>query len=162
MYEGWSQRVEHACTLYWYRVRDVLSYLHELRLYILDSPGKLSSTYIPRLVPIPCPATRTTRFPDQGAYICEGFGHWNENIDHLTLFVSVMVYPHKLERVYGDLRSQGDLEIMVFQYMNDILRSLEMFHDVFTRESFERHYDLTWTEPPASPEESKSTGSRAS
>jgi hypothetical protein len=50
MYTNWEDNSMYVIgTLKWYSVTSVVEYLHELRQFIIDTPGKYGASYLPRL-----------------------------------------------------------------------------------------------------------------
>ncbi|KAI7876327.1 hypothetical protein K492DRAFT_198548 [Lichtheimia hyalospora FSU 10163] len=145
MYRNWNKRVEAASTnLKWYRVQDIVVYVHGLREYIINAIGKRSETYTYKLQPVSCPAARNNRFPENEMYVCEGVGEWCRQIDQLLLLVSIIIYPNKLERQYYNLKTKGDTEMAFLDSVSHLLHEIEALNNVIDRATFETRYNLQW------------------
>lgn len=145
MYINWNERIEVVKTLKWYRLDDLLVYLHTLRENLVTTVGRLSHSYMPKLEPV-CPASPESRFPDNTIFICEGYGDWGARIDRLQLTISIVLHANKIDRKYPGVRTQGDAEIAVLDCIDDLLKTVEETKDVFVRCTFEERYKLQWVE----------------
>lgn len=141
MYENWSSDMQQRiCMLKWYRLEDVLCYIHTIRDRLLE--GKTLCT--PRLQASPCPADKNTCFPENEAYICEGVGDWSCIFCKLQLLLGIIRDPSKLYQYYPGVHSVGEAETMLVDSIHDILKDVEMFKDIFTQNVFETRYGLVW------------------
>lgn len=160
MYVNWDERSMVALTKFkWYLVEDVLDYLHELRFYVINTPGKFSASYLPQLKdsrqreemepsnPLlhQIPASKILRFPNKQVFLCEAIGLWNLHLDWLQLGCNIMINTNRLERKYPDYETAGQLESYILQMINTLLQQLEAKTDFISQEVFESRYDLTWS-----------------
>lgn len=139
-YRHWHQRADMASCLRWYRVEDIIVHVHLLRGWIMNADVQQQTP--PGLNPSP-PVCRLRRFPED-AHVCEAIGGWGLRLDRLALSLLLLHEPARLERAYPHTTTPGEAEIAVLDMIDDILRAVETYEDVFTRESFENRYDLQW------------------
>lgn len=174
MYKNWKEQgLDSLTAIKWYRVSEVVQYLHDLRRYIICTPGKLSTSYMPMLQkedspieneqepeaqaegdvlmmlqnnePIQgLPAKESQRFPLNEVYICEAIGEWGLKLDRLALMTSIMVNTNKLERRYSNVLTAGDLEEHGMAMIHDLMRMIVDRVDFVNRQKFETRYDLNW------------------
>ncbi|GAN04282.1 hypothetical protein MAM1_0059d03742 [Mucor ambiguus] len=172
MYKNWQEQGLSSFTaIRWYRVEEVIQYLHDLRRYIIYTPGKMSSAYMPMLQKgdsqgcdehgqgtedhgMPqrqahehkqgLPAKENQRFPSHEVYICEAIGEWGLKLDRLALMSSVMVNTNRLERGYSHVDTVGDLEEHVMVMLHGLKRMIVDRVDFVSRQQFEARYDLNW------------------
>lgn len=157
MYRSWNKRVEAASTnLKWYRLQDLVVYIHGLRDYIINAIGKRSESYTYKLQPVPCPASRNSRFPENELYICEGVGEWCRKMDQILLLVSIIIHPNKLDRHYYSIKTKGDAEMAFLDLVSHMLHEIEALNNVIDRNTFESRYDLKWTRDISQPSSPKS------
>lgn len=149
MYRDWNKRAQAAGgNLKWYRLQELVAYIHGLREYMINSIGKRSEAYTYKLQPVSCPATRISRFPENEMYICEGVGDWCRQIDQLLLLVSILLHPNKLDREYYNLKTKGDAEMAFLDTVSHLLHEIEALNDVIDRSTFETRYNLKWISNP--------------
>lgn len=142
MYENWSNDMQHRiCMLKWYKLKDVLVYIHTIQHRLVD--GKTWCA-IPKLQDYPCPANESLRFPEKEAYICEAVGDWSSIFCKLQLLLGILKDHSKLYEYYPGVHSVGEVETTIVDLTHDILQNIEIFKDIFTRNSFEARYSLAW------------------
>ncbi|KAK4511554.1 uncharacterized protein ATC70_012769 [Mucor velutinosus] len=172
MYTNWQEQgLDSFTAIRWYRVGAVVEYLHELRRYIICTPGKLSSTYMPMLQKEysqvydgeqdalseghamaqqnnertqGLPAKESQRFPAHEVYICEAIGDWGLMLDRLALMSSIMVNTNRLERRYPHVDTAGGLEEQGMVMIHKLMRMIVERVDFVNRQQFEARYDLNW------------------
>ncbi|KAI9486518.1 MAG: hypothetical protein EXX96DRAFT_549360 [Benjaminiella poitrasii] len=168
MYVNWEEKAIQAIeTLRWYRVSEVIKYLHDLRTFVIDTPGKYSPTYLPQLYKIinsnkseeneneenvdnntislnsfKLPASKTSRFANDTYWLCEAIGDWSLKLDILALTANVMINANRLERSYPDFTTAGDTEYHAIYLINEVLRLIEK--EAIDQRRFEEKYGLTW------------------
>lgn len=167
MYLNWEEKSMYVIdSLKWYPVSKVVQYLHDLRRFIIDTPGKYGISYLPRLEDIAellptdltvtgttdnngslnIPASKEHRFPYEICYICEAIGDWSLKLDKLALAANIMVNPSRLERKYPDLETAGDLEHYAIVVINQLLHMLSDRESFVNQEIFEELYGLQWVD----------------
>jgi hypothetical protein len=166
MYTNWEDNSMYVVdTLKWYPVSKVVEYLHELRKFIIETPGKYGASYLPRLEDIAepqvdftvvdapgsssngshnIPASKDNRFPDEICYICEAIGEWGVRLDKLALAANIMVNPNRLERKYPDFDTAGVLEHYAIVSINQLLHMVHENVSFVNQEVFEERYGLKW------------------
>lgn len=154
MYTNWEeQALDSLAAIKWYPVTEVVAYLNSLRQYLINTPGKLSRSYIPMLdrgtdeetyIQV-LPAKKNQRFPPNTFYICEAIGDWGLKLDNIALLTNIMINTNRLERKYPNINSPGDLEDRAFTLMHDLIRMLQDRTYFINRQKFEERYGLNWT-----------------
>ncbi|KAI9488774.1 hypothetical protein BDB00DRAFT_877131 [Zychaea mexicana] len=147
MYSDWDAKTETiANRLNWYRVDDLIEFVHQICEFVIKSMGKMSDSYAPKLAVSRCPAQYNVRFPAEELYVCEGTGNWSFRINTLLLSLSLVLYPNKLQRKYIDINTPGDAEMTLLTAASEILFCIEQMHDLFDRGTFENRYAVQWNE----------------
>lgn len=148
---------------------EVVQYLHDLSRFIVCTPGKMSTSYLPMLqqeyaqvfraqepdAPSQglamiqqdtqdLPAKENQRFPSNQVYICEAIGEWGLKLDRLALMSSIMVNTNRLERRYSDVDTAGELEERGMLMIHELMRMIVDRVDFIDRQKFETRYDLSW------------------
>lgn len=154
MYTNWEEQALDSLTaIKWYPVAVVVDYLNSLRQYLINTPGKISDSYIPMLgsgteeetdIQV-LPANKNQRFPPDIFYICEAIGDWGLKLDNIALLTNIMINTNRLERKYPNINTPGDLEDRAFTLMHDLMRMLQNRTHFINRQKFEARYDLSWT-----------------
>ncbi|KAI8099176.1 uncharacterized protein BX664DRAFT_250967, partial [Halteromyces radiatus] len=141
-------RMQAAGQLRWYATEDILQYVYRLRNYLLETPGKLSPTFISthRLNPIDTTFLfdGDQRFPAQTAYICEAIGGWNDLLQRLQLLTSLAIHNNRLLRGYSSITTQGDAEMILLRVIDEIIQAFEAGEGFIDRDAFEERYELVW------------------
>ncbi|KAL0092357.1 hypothetical protein J3Q64DRAFT_1672323 [Phycomyces blakesleeanus] len=148
MYNNWSKRANIVSSfLHWYKIESIVDYLQSLRDYIIH-PGDDHKNIkaIPTLVRTECPVGTESRFPEDGLFVCQGYGKWGLKIDIIQIFVDTIVHPKRLERSYWNLSSQGQSEEILLSLIDDLFQIIEQMSDVVDRASFEKRYGLQWVD----------------
>ncbi|KAI8647038.1 hypothetical protein BD408DRAFT_409108 [Parasitella parasitica] len=154
MYSNWEeQALSSLTTIKWFSIAEVISYLDNLRRFIILTPGKLSEVNMPMLHREikndihnqSLPARQNKRFPDSNAYVCEAIGDWGLKLDNLALISSVMVNTNRLKRGYSHINSPGDLEQFALEMIHELRRMVQDRVDFVNRQTFEARYGLGWT-----------------
>ncbi|ORE06209.1 hypothetical protein BCV72DRAFT_228662 [Rhizopus microsporus var. microsporus] len=146
MYTNWSSNSATFTTLKWYRVDTIASFLHELRQYIINTPGKFSATYLPKPPKSELPASVNERFPGAEGWLCEAIGDWNAKFDCLLLAANVMVNVNRLDRKYPEYKTAGDAEYYCILSINELLHMIASpeLGEVIKQSAFEQRYALEW------------------
>ncbi|SAM02673.1 hypothetical protein [Absidia glauca] len=143
MYVDGSLRLDTAKHLRWYRVKDVLAYLHQVRAYLLHS----DMFQLPSLRPAAPPVSNSAkRFPSNTVYICEGIGEWNSRLQKMQHLTSVLVHPHRLSKGYHQSRSLGNAELLLLRLINASLLAYEAADSFVDRALFENRYSMVWVD----------------
>ncbi|KAI8099161.1 uncharacterized protein BX664DRAFT_345260 [Halteromyces radiatus] len=141
-------RMQAAGQLRWYATEDILQYVYRLRNYLIQSPGKLSPTFISthRLNPIDTSFLfdGDKRFPAQTVYICEAIGGWNDMFQRLRLLTSIIVHNNRLLRGYSNITTQGVAEMTLLRIIDEIIQAYEAAEGFIDRDAFEERYELEW------------------
>jgi hypothetical protein len=161
MYTNWEEQALDSLTaIKWYPVTVVVDYLNSLRRYLINTPGKISDSYIPMLgsgieeetdMQV-LPAKKNQRFPPNTFYICEAIGSWGLKLDNIALLTNIMINTNRLERKYPNINSPGDLEDRAFTLMHNLMRMIQDRTHFINRSKFEARYNLSWTTSHAHPE----------
>ncbi|KAI7898150.1 uncharacterized protein BX663DRAFT_525862 [Cokeromyces recurvatus] len=169
MYINWKEQASSSIllssSLKWYRVEELISYLHDLRSSILDG----NSYTIKRTHNYPSilhcsrhkiPASETKRFPIKAFYFCEGLGDWDwQKMDLLILLYNLLIFPNEQEVTLATithdsfifhnhhlLDNTGSIELTILMIINQILQSIEANYrkDAITLNKFEADCKLIW------------------
>lgn len=146
MYSSTSTRIHRAKDLNWYLASDVLKYVHELRNYILQTPGKLSPVYAPTLKPYDKLKLFQHRFPSDQYFICEGIGDWNHHLQRIQLLTSVVTNTNRILRGYEDINTVGEAETALLGGIAQVIQEYESVESLIDQAVFEDRYELTWIE----------------
>ncbi|CEP12585.1 hypothetical protein [Parasitella parasitica] len=158
MYRNWEEQdLNSLTTIKWYPIAKVISYLDNLRQFIIRSPGVPNESNMPMLHRgteydlhyQSLPARKNERFPVDEAYICEAIGDWGLKLDNLALISSVMINTNRLKRKYPKIDSPGDLEHLALEKVHEIRRMVQGKVDFVNRQIFEALYTLDWTDEDA-------------
>ncbi|KAI9343682.1 hypothetical protein BD770DRAFT_463822 [Pilaira anomala] len=145
MYTNWDEKASLIHPYFWISVRDLTTYLHDLRRYIIETPAKMSETHAPKLPERLVPANKNEQFPAETTFLCEGHNEWKLQLDKLQLAVSVMINSNKLIRNYPDFKTAGEVEIFALERINYLLQYLKDEQDcILDRAGFEKLYGLVW------------------
>lgn len=163
MYSNWEEKSMLIPSMFnWYLVDDVIDYLHEVRTYVINTPGKFSASYMPKLkdnrhqdvvepsspLLFGIPASQNSRFPVDKVYLCEAIGECSQLLDRLQLACNIMVNTNRLERKYPEFDTAGRLEFYVLELISNMLQYIETREDLITQQIFENRYDLNWSGTP--------------
>jgi hypothetical protein len=90
------------------------------------------------------------RFSATGSFVCEFEGDWTRKFQLLKTSLSFKDYSNKSrpESKIGETPVQlsSDSSQAFWNMTTNIVTSIMMKENVFTRESFENHFDLKWTD----------------
>ncbi|KAI7901674.1 uncharacterized protein BX663DRAFT_513646 [Cokeromyces recurvatus] len=163
MYVNWEAKSIQAIeTLKWYPITRVIEYLHELRRFIIETPGKYSASYLPQLIKTTSdtivdstsfyilPASRNKRFPSDMIYICEAVGDWSLKLDNLALAANIMVHTNRLDRKYPNFQEPGQVEYYALKLINELLSTIASQKNLCNQFIFEDKYGLQWDEEDTS------------
>lgn len=109
MYADGSLRLDAAKHLQWYRAKDVLAYLHQVRAYLLDS-----------------------NMPQY------------DRLQKMQQLILVLLHPHRLANGYHQVRSLGDVELLLLRFVDESLLAYETADSFVDRASFEDRYNVIW------------------
>ncbi|KAI9473703.1 MAG: hypothetical protein EXX96DRAFT_579017 [Benjaminiella poitrasii] len=172
MYINWNRCTSLSIlspSLRWYPVEELITYLHDLKSYILynNSNSAAVKSYNCQLPTLRCfshklPATETRRFPLKTFYLCEGIGNWARqemdvlfSIHTLLLSADQQVEPEIVIKDEGldysavsihQSMSEGHIEINTLMIINQILKSIEVNdrNNIITLKDFEARSKLIW------------------
>lgn len=162
-YENWeSQSIYITPSLYWYNVNQLVNNLHEIRSCIISGTNNSSNdmktksrllSLLSQLQQIQqtVPATRTTRFPNDTTFLCEGISNWHVDLDLLSLALNSMTLEEKKgkKRQLLGFETMGQVEMFAIEKINLILTSIagDQNNNLITRQRFEQElYGLNWVE----------------
>ncbi|KAI9244925.1 hypothetical protein EDC94DRAFT_688272 [Helicostylum pulchrum] len=147
MYVNWEEKSPLIHPYYWISIPELIKYLHDLRRYIICTPSKLSEAHVPKILETELVCTKSTRFPSDINYVCEGLGTWKITLDMLQLAANVMINKNKLERKYPIFQTAGEVEIFALEKINCLIYLIQQEHDVIMNQlAFEKFYGLVWEE----------------
>ncbi|KAI8335773.1 hypothetical protein BC941DRAFT_480492 [Chlamydoabsidia padenii] len=149
MYIEGVPRLKAANELRWYLAKDVLDYLHQLRLSLFQTAStNYSTNYLPQLEldgtanqPL---FNSDKRFPDTIVCICEGIGEWNTRLQEIQHLTSIMTRHQQIPRGYQHIGSLGNVELLLLRQINECLMAYEAAESFVDRNRFEDRYGLVW------------------